>query len=110
MSKVDVLPGRDEAGRSGGGNWEKTSSKISSSLIDKQYELAKRSGALGGKIIGAGGGGFLMFYVKNSEIKNNLRKEFISTGLKEVKMPFESEGSKIIVNLSSKIWQNTSMK
>ena len=81
---------------------KKTSSKISNSLIDKQYEQAKRNGALGGKIIGAGGGGFFMFYVKDREAKNSLRKEFISSGLKEVKMPFENEGSKIIFNLSSK--------
>lgn len=95
----------DEFGRLMDVHWDekkKTSSKISNSLIDKQYDIAKRNGASGGKIIGAGGGGFFMFYVKNREIKNNLRKEFISSGLREVKMPFESEGSKIIFNLSSK--------
>tara|TARA_B110001454_G_C12705838_1_gene428539 strand:- start:322 stop:1320 length:999 start_codon:yes stop_codon:yes gene_type:complete len=95
----------DEFGRLMDDHWnekKKTSSKITNSLIDKQYELAKRCGALGGKIIGAGGGGFLMFYVKNGEKKKSLRKEFISSGLREVKMPFENEGSKIIVNLSTK--------
>lgn len=95
----------DEFGRLIDVHWDekkKISSKISNSLIDKQYEVAKRNGALGGKIIGAGGGGFFMFYVKNRETKNSLRKEFISSGLKEVKMPFENEGSKIIFNLSSK--------
>lgn len=101
LEKDDV----DEFGRLMDEHWnekKKTSSKISNSSIDKQYEQAKRNGALGGKIIGAGGGGFLMFYVKDRDVKNNLRKEFISSGLKEVKMPFENEGSKIIFNLSSK--------
>lgn len=95
----------DEFGRLMDEHWnakKRTSSKISNTDIDKQYEKAKQLGALGGKIIGAGGGGFLMFYVKDDESKKNVRKEFIGLGLREVKMPFETEGTKIVLNLGSR--------
>ena len=78
----------------------KTSEKISNQIIDKQYERAKTLGALGGKIFGAGGGGLFMFYVNNDESKNNIRKEFNSSGMNEIILPFEETGSNIILNLS----------
>jgi len=78
----------------------KTSEKISNPLIDKQYERAKKLGALGGKIIGAGGGGLFMFYINNDDSKKNVRKEFNTLGMNEVKLPFEEKGSNIILNLS----------
>lgn len=81
---------------------KKTSSKISNSLLDKHYEQARKEGALGGKIIGAGGGGFFMFYVNDMKTKKDVRKKFISIGSREVKMPFEREGTKIILNLQGK--------
>jgi len=81
---------------------KRTSKKISSNIFDKYYELAKNNGALGGKIIGAGGGGFFMFYTNSRENKKRLRKEFIKQGLIESKMPFESEGTKIILNLGGR--------
>jgi D-glycero-alpha-D-manno-heptose-7-phosphate kinase len=74
-----------------------TSSKISSGPIDKYYELGIKNGALGGKLIGAGGGGFLMFYCENG--RDKLRKVMVNEGLKEVRLRFENEGSKIIINL-----------
>ena len=77
----------------------KTSGKISNSIFDNYYNLAKQNGALGGKIIGAGGGGFFMFYTDTREKRKKLRKEFIKRGLSEVRMPFELEGTKIILNL-----------
>jgi D-glycero-alpha-D-manno-heptose-7-phosphate kinase len=95
----------DEFGKLMDIHWEekkKTSTKVSNSVFDKQYNEAKDIGALGGKIIGAGGGGFFMFYVKDPKSKNNLRKKFMSYGLNEVKMPFEQEGTKIILNLSGR--------
>ena len=61
-------------------SWEikkKFSSKISSGLIDKIYQSAINAGALGGKLLGAGGGGFLMFFVpyeKNYDVISSLRK------------------------------------
>ncbi len=80
----------------------KTSNQISNDNFDKIYEHAKKNGALGGKLIGAGGGGFFMFYTNNRKNKLKLRKKFISIGLKEVIMPFESQGSKVLLNLESK--------
>ena len=50
---------------------KKLSSNISSENIDIMYDIAKRNGALGGKILGAGGGGYMLFYVPNSS-KNNV--------------------------------------
>ena len=68
--------------------------------IDTKYDLAKSLGALGGKLIGAGGGGFLMFYTNTTSSKTNIRKKFSSLGMNEMKFPFESKGTKIILNLS----------
>jgi len=92
----------DEFGRLLEDHWvekKKTSEKISNYIIDKYYEIAKMNGALGGKIIGAGGGGFFMFYSSDRESKKKIRKELTRRGLNEVRCPFESEGTKIILNL-----------
>jgi D-glycero-alpha-D-manno-heptose-7-phosphate kinase len=69
---------------------------MSNPEIDKWYELAMQNGALGGKLIGAGGGGFLMFY---SEEKSQLRKVLGRSGLKEVRFRFDLEGTKLITNM-----------
>jgi D-glycero-alpha-D-manno-heptose-7-phosphate kinase len=74
-----------------------TSSKISSDPIDRYYQKALKNGALGGKLVGAGGGGFLMFYCEND--KDKLRKTMSKEGLKEVRLSFEPAGSKIIINI-----------
>lgn len=68
-------------------------SKISNSDIDSMYEKAKIAGAAGGKILGAGGGGFLLLYVSD-ENKESVRKAL--GGYKEVDFEFENEGSRII--------------
>jgi len=69
----------------------------SSSQIDKWYEIAKANGALGGKIMGAGGGGFFAFYCEDNQEK--LRKAMKKEGLEEVKFHFDFEGSKLLVNI-----------
>jgi len=66
---------------------------ITLDIIDRYYEAAIRNGALGGKICGAGGGGFLLLYCKK-ENQNKVRRAL--RDLKEVKFKFEPEGSKII--------------
>ena len=66
---------------------------MSNSEIDNWYEIAMANGALGGKIIGAGGGGFLMFYAKD---KTRLRHVMRERGLKEVRFRFDFEGTKIL--------------
>lgn len=72
---------------------KKFASGISNSLIDEMYNKAKKAGALGGKILGAGGGGFMLLYVPQN------RQNFVKTELKIFKnIPFScsNEGSKII--------------
>jgi len=61
--------------------------------IDRWYDLAMASGAVGGKLIGAGGGGFLLFY---TEQKARLRKALRDAGLVEVALGFDYEGTKIV--------------
>jgi D-glycero-alpha-D-manno-heptose-7-phosphate kinase len=73
---------------------KKRSPEMSSGLIDGWYDLARRSGALGGKLVGAGGGGFLLFY---AEDKPRLRHSMISNGLREVRFRFEPEGTKVVI-------------
>jgi len=73
------------------------SSKMSNPLINKWYRMGLESGAIGGKIMGAGGGGFLMFYCENN--KDRVRKAMVEEGLDEVRFRLGSEGSKIIINL-----------
>ncbi len=68
-------------------------SSISTKDIDDIYERARTAGALGGKLLGAGGGGFLLFYVKPEDqpkVKNAL------SGILNVPFAFENEGSKVI--------------
>jgi D-glycero-alpha-D-manno-heptose-7-phosphate kinase len=61
--------------------------------IDSLYELALRNGAMGGKLVGAGGGGFLMFYSENKPL---LRKAM--NGFREIKVRFDFEGTSIMVH------------
>jgi D-glycero-alpha-D-manno-heptose-7-phosphate kinase len=69
------------------------SKAMSNPEIDNWYQLAMDNGALGGKLIGAGGGGFLLFY---TEQKGRLRQAFRGAGLMEVKLSFDYEGTKIL--------------
>jgi D-glycero-alpha-D-manno-heptose-7-phosphate kinase len=69
------------------------SQSISNQEINAWYDHAMANGALGGKIIGAGGGGFLMFYAKD---KTRLRHAMRERGLKEVRFRFDFEGTKIL--------------
>ena len=77
-------------------HWEikkKRSSQMSNPRIDEWYEYAIKNGALGGKLIGAGGGGFLMFY---AEDKVSLRRAMKKTGLREVRFRFENQGTRLV--------------
>jgi len=67
---------------------------MSNPKINEWYDLALASGALGGKLIGAGGGGFLMFY---AEDKARLRHAMRTAGLKEVRFRFDFEGTKLVI-------------
>ena len=71
------------------------SSEISTDLIDKLYKKATDAGALGGKLLGAGGGGCLLFYV-NEENQEAVRAAL--SDMLEIKFKFENEGTRIICN------------
>ncbi|HSZ55120.1 MAG TPA: hypothetical protein VK797_05635 [Tepidisphaeraceae bacterium] len=78
-------------------HWEhkrKRSGGMSNPDIDRWYNLAMENGALGGKLIGAGGGGFLMFYAND---KAKLRHAMNQAGLKEVRFRFDFEGTKVVI-------------
>ena len=68
---------------------------MSNPKINEWYDCAMASGALGGKLIGAGGGGFLMFY---AEDKTKLRQAMTRAGLEEVRFRFDFEGTKLIIS------------
>lgn len=77
-------------------HWEhkkRRSSNMSNNHIDDWYQLARKNGALGGKVIGAGGGGFLMFY---TEEKAKLRHVMREQGLQEVRFRFDFLGTQVI--------------
>lgn len=73
------------------------SSQISNSRIDQLYDLARRNGAIGGKITGAGGGGFLLLYCPK-ECQPALRAAFAQEGLAELTFGFDFQGTSVLVN------------
>lgn len=70
-----------------------TGNKVSNNSIDDLYDKGIKAGALGGKLLGAGGGGFLLFYVEKDKQKNVLKA---LDELMHVPFQFESEGSTVI--------------
>lgn len=98
-AKAAIISGEfDEFGRIMNRGWEfkkQLASKISNNIIDESYEAAIKAGALGGKVSGAGGGGFLLLYCprdKQDSVRNALRH------LRELPFHFEPDGSKVIFN------------
>jgi D-glycero-alpha-D-manno-heptose-7-phosphate kinase len=79
---------------------KRLSAGISNPQIDTWYELARRHGAIGGKISGAGGGGFLMLYCE--ERKTELREAMRKAGLRELHFRLEFEGSKVVFDAVSR--------
>ena len=69
---------------------------ITTPHFDKIYDIAKKNGALGGKITGAGGGGFFLFYCEEKHSK--LRNAMQEAGLKEMRFDFDYEGTKVLAN------------
>jgi D-glycero-alpha-D-manno-heptose-7-phosphate kinase len=77
-------------------HWEnkrKRSGGMSSPQIDQWYDLAMANGAIGGKLIGAGGGGYLLFY---TEERARLRRAMHAAGLTALRYRFDFEGTKIV--------------
>ena len=79
-------------------HWEHKKSRslgMSNEIIDNAYNQAILAGAIGGKLVGAGGGGYLMFY---SNDKQKLRHKMSELGLEEVRFHFDFEGTKVILS------------
>jgi D-glycero-alpha-D-manno-heptose-7-phosphate kinase len=79
-------------------HWKRKRSRstgISNERIDEWYALGRSNGALGGKLVGAGGGGFLLFYAQDPM---RLRLAMANAGLPEVRFRFDMEGTKVIVH------------
>jgi D-glycero-alpha-D-manno-heptose-7-phosphate kinase len=79
-------------------HWEhkkRRSGGMSNPEINEWYESAKNNGAIGGQLVGAGGGGFLMFY---AEDRSRLRKAMAHAGLEEVRFRFDFEGTKVLMS------------
>lgn len=77
-------------------HWEhkkRRSGGMSNSKIDEWYELGMKNGAIGGKLVGAGGGGFLLFYAVE---RNRLRHAMAAADLEEVRFNFDFEGTKVL--------------
>ncbi len=77
---------------------KKISTQMSNNDIDGWYDLALKNGALGGKVMGAGGGGFMIFCVENGKRKQ-LRRTLENAGLKFMDFRFDWEGCKALVNI-----------
>ena len=67
---------------------------IANSYIDDLYRAARSCGVTGGKLLGAGGGGFMIFHAPTEAIRSDVRKKF--EGLKEVNFNIEREGSRVL--------------
>ncbi len=74
----------------------KLSQGVSNSSIDKWYQEARYAGAIGGKLMGAGGGGFLVFCCPGE--KSELRQVMSKEGLREMFIHFDLEGAKVLLN------------
>ena len=96
-SKVALLQGNTEKfGELMHEHWEHKKSRsdgMTNNFIDDTYTKAIQAGAIGGKLVGAGGGGFLMFYASDKEM---LRRKMVEIGLEEVRFQFDFEGTKVI--------------
>jgi D-glycero-alpha-D-manno-heptose-7-phosphate kinase len=74
---------------------KRRSGGMSNPKIDDWYELGMKNGAVGGKLVGAGGGGFLMFMAHD---RNKLRHAMSHAGLEEVRFKFDFEGAKVVMS------------
>jgi D-glycero-alpha-D-manno-heptose-7-phosphate kinase len=89
----------DDIGAKFDAHWEhkkKISNKMTNPEFDKIYAAAREAGALGGKISGAGGGGFFTFYVPGNQ--RQVRERMRELGLREMRYRFDFEGSKVLVD------------
>ncbi|MEZ4307119.1 MAG: sugar kinase [Polyangiaceae bacterium] len=76
----------------------KLASRMTDSVLDEHYDAARKAGAVGGKLMGAGGGGFFMFYVRPAD-----RRRFVESmaqrGLRPLRFHFDMDGARIVANM-----------
>ncbi|HEY2511704.1 MAG TPA: sugar kinase [Polyangiaceae bacterium] len=78
-------------------NKRKLASNMTSSVIDEHYEAARSAGAIGGKLMGAGGGGFFMFYVRPAD-RRRVYETLSGRGLRHHRFHFDFDGARILAN------------
>jgi D-glycero-alpha-D-manno-heptose-7-phosphate kinase len=79
-------------------NKRKLASKMTDSVIDEHYDAARKAGAIGGKLMGAGGGGFFMFYARPQD-KRRVIETMAARGLRQLRFRFDADGARIVANL-----------
>jgi D-glycero-alpha-D-manno-heptose-7-phosphate kinase len=79
-------------------NKRRLASKMTDDRIDEHYEAARRAGAIGGKLMGAGGGGFFMFYTRPAD-KRRVWETMVQRGLRPLRFRFDLDGARIVANL-----------
>jgi D-glycero-alpha-D-manno-heptose-7-phosphate kinase len=77
---------------------KRLASRMSDDTLDQHYEAARKAGAIGGKLIGAGGGGFFMFYVRPAE-RRRVWETLAARGLRPLRFRFDLDGARILLNL-----------
>jgi D-glycero-alpha-D-manno-heptose-7-phosphate kinase len=75
----------------------KLASSMTDPAIDEHYEAARKAGAIGGKLMGAGGGGFFMFYTRPAD-KRRVWETMVQRGLKALRFRFDPDGARILAN------------
>jgi D-glycero-alpha-D-manno-heptose-7-phosphate kinase len=78
-------------------NKRKLAANMSDSTIDEHYEAARKAGAIGGKLMGAGGGGFFMFYVRATD-RRRVQETLAARGLRPLRFRFDFDGARIMAN------------
>lgn len=78
-------------------NKRKLASNMADASIDEHYEAARKAGAIGGKLMGAGGGGFFMFYVRAGE-RRKVSETLAARGLRRMRFHFDFDGARIMAN------------
>ena len=79
-------------------NKRQLASNMSDSNLDEHYEAARKAGAIGGKIMGAGGGGFFMFYTRPGD-KRRVYEAMKARGLRQLRFRFDHDGARIQLNV-----------
>jgi len=94
---VGNLPELGQLLNEGWENKKNISRRISNSSIDQMYRLARDHGAIGGKITGAGGGGFMLLYCDEVN-QSAVREAFAARGIREMRFAFDFNGTRVLVN------------